>query len=50
MPGQITDDSEMALSLSKGLVESEGKLNLNKICKYYCKWVNSEPFDIGRTT
>jgi len=49
-PGQITDDSEMALCLAKGLVEGEGIVSLDRIAKYYGKWLNSKPFDIGNTT
>eukprot|EP01022_Parablepharisma_sp_SALTPOND_P013207 TRINITY_DN1742_c0_g1_i1.p1 TRINITY_DN1742_c0_g1~~TRINITY_DN1742_c0_g1_i1.p1 ORF type:complete len:421 (-),score=13.92 TRINITY_DN1742_c0_g1_i1:30-1292(-) len=49
-PGQITDDSELALSLANGLAESEGKLNLDRIVRYYGEWIKSGPFDIGTTT
>ena len=49
-PGQITDDSELALSLAHGLTESKGVLNLDNIVRYYGMWVSSPPFDIGTTT
>jgi len=49
-PGQVTDDSELAMCLLNALVESNGKLDLKEICKWYGKWMESPPFDIGHTT
>lgn len=49
-PGQVTDDSELAMCLLNGLYESESDLNLDNIAKYYKSWFCSNPFDIGRTT
>ena len=56
-PGQVTDDSELAMCLMWGLVEGneESKEDENimptaSIAKYYSKWMNSPPFDIGTTT
>ena len=46
-PGQITDDSELALALAKGLAESKATLDLNIIVKWYGKWMASPPF--GKT-
>lgn len=46
-PGQLTDDSEMALSIAYGLVEGNGSLNINLISKYYGVWMDSPPFDLG---
>lgn len=48
-PGQITDDSEMAISLLRGLLAGSGALDLNKIASYYGKWFASAPFDVGGT-
>ena len=48
-PGQITDDSEIALCLAKGLYEGNGKMALDKIAYYYGFWINSRPFDLGST-
>jgi ADP-ribosylglycohydrolase len=45
-PGQVTDDSELAWCLACGLRESEGKLNLKNIVKYFGMWMNSPPFGI----
>ena len=49
-PGQITDDSELAMCLMHGLLEGKGKLNAAAIVKYYGKWYKNGPFDIGYTT
>lgn len=48
--GQITDDSELALSLARGLVAEPFVLNLGKIASCYMDWYKSPPFDIGTTT
>ena len=37
-PGQITEDSEMAMCLMRGLIDGDGKLNTAHIVKYYGKW------------
>ncbi|KAL4492925.1 hypothetical protein ABPG72_020704 [Tetrahymena utriculariae] len=52
LPGQSTDDTELATSLGFGLVESlnKGVMNLDMIAKYYTCWYHSQPFDIGTTT
>lgn len=55
-PGQITDDSEMAMSLADGIIRSlkSGKLTAAKfghsIVMAYKRWYKSGPFDIGNTT
>ncbi len=49
-PGQITDDSEMAMCLLHAANEDPNHLNLNKIAEYFAKWLHSPPFDIGQTT
>ena len=57
-PGQITDDSEMAMGLMQGLIESnvdrthpmdDKVMNINKVGAAYCDWLNSNPYDIGGT-
>ena len=48
--GQVTDDSELAMSMMNGLVQGEGKLNAIKLCEQYANWYASNPFDIGFTT
>ena len=49
-PGQITDDSELAMTLMFALVESKSTLNGDIFCRWYKKWVESRPFDIGNNT
>lgn len=49
-PGQITDDSELAMCLMHSLVEGNGKLNTGNIVKYYGQWYAFGPFDIGLNT
>ncbi|KAE8987826.1 hypothetical protein PR003_g23502 [Phytophthora rubi] len=49
--GQITDDSELALSLARGLLghrPSDG-FPLEAVARRYAAWCDSEPFDIGNT-
>ena len=50
-PGQITDDSEMAMCLLHALADSGANtLNAKLLMKNYVKWFCSEPFDMGMTT
>lgn len=49
--GQITDDSELALSLARGLLghrPSDG-FPLESVAQQYAAWCASKPFDIGNT-
>lgn len=48
LPGQPTDDSEMALALARTLV-TRG-FDLASIRGAYLAWLDSRPFDVGRTT
>ena len=50
--GQITDDSEMALSLAYAIMDTPLKeaLNVNYIYFYYGAWFNTSPLDFGNTT
>lgn len=43
-PGQITDDSELALCLAWGLYETKPVLNLENIAIRYRSWLDSPPF------
>lgn len=56
-PGQITDDSELAMCMLWGFSREEkkpeeklAKLDVNLLASFYKHWVVSEPFDIGGTT
>lgn len=51
-PGQISDDSELALASLYGLLDSRGmseQERLDKIATMYCRWIRSSPFDRGLT-
>ena len=57
-PGQITDDSEMAMCIMQGLTDPEcavdaskipHTLNLDGMAHYFGKW-SRQAFDIGYTT
>jgi ADP-ribosylglycohydrolase len=47
--GQITDDGELALSLADALSRSSS-FDIETIARSYARWVDSGPFDMGRTT
>jgi ADP-ribosylglycohydrolase len=50
-PGQITDDTELALALAAGLFKFNPVDGFPKesVLKSYIKWYKSNPFDIGNT-
>jgi ADP-ribosylglycohydrolase len=48
-PGQITDDSEVALSLADALSQSSS-FDIETIARAYARWIDSGPFDVGATT
>ena len=49
LPGQITDDSEMALALASSIIDKYA-YDAKTARKYYVDWMESRPFDIGHTT
>jgi ADP-ribosyl-[dinitrogen reductase] hydrolase len=49
IPGQPTDDSELALMLARSLV-SRGLWDAEDVAAAYVWWYNSPPFDMGATT
>lgn len=49
VPGQVTDDSEMALALAHKLLENCG-YNRTNIAEAYVEWHNSRPWDQGAAT
>jgi len=51
-PGQVTDDSEMAMSQAYGILDNYDYRNLNPnlLYYYYVLWSESNPSDIGTTT
>ncbi len=48
-PGQITDDSELAMCLAHGLAQGSS-FSAEHIARQYLRWYQSRPFDIGNTT
>ena len=48
LAGQPTDDSELALTLARTLVE-HGRYDPDALRKAYVSWLESEPFDCGAT-
>ena len=50
LPGQITDDSELAMCQLRGLLAGKGKFDLFHHALFYGSWVATGPFDIGNTT
>ncbi|KAG7399455.1 hypothetical protein PHYBOEH_008827 [Phytophthora boehmeriae] len=49
--GQITDDSELALSLARGLLghHPSAGFPFESVARRYAAWCSSKPFDIGNT-
>ena len=52
VPGQVTDDSEMALSLAYAIMDNPKKeeLLVDYIYFYYGAWFKTDPLDFGNTT
>jgi ADP-ribosylglycohydrolase len=48
-PGQVTDDTEMALALARSLLR-EREYRPRKVREAYKRWAESHPIDIGGTT
>ena len=49
-PGQVTDDSELAMCILNGIFRTLPNWDADSIADYYKSWVMSDPFDIGITT
>lgn len=47
-PGQVTDDTEMGLALSRSLVRFGG-LDLHDVSEEFAQWLRSGPTDVGNT-
>lgn len=47
-PGQITDDTEMALCIARAIVEAQG-WSLEGIARNFATWLKSRPVDCGDT-
>lgn len=49
VPGQVTDDTEMAMALA-GSLGREGCYDSTKVFEAYQRWANSHPIDMGCAT
>ena len=49
-PGQLTDDSELAMCQMRGLLAGQGKFDLFHICLYYGWYWHLQPICAGGTT
>lgn len=47
-PGQVTDDTEMALALGRSLIRCGG-LELADLCDEFAAWLKTGPVDVGST-
>jgi ADP-ribosyl-[dinitrogen reductase] hydrolase len=45
-PGQVTDDTEMALCIGRALTKTAG-WNLRAVCDEFAAWLRSAPIDVG---
>ncbi|MBI5920773.1 MAG: ADP-ribosyl-[dinitrogen reductase] hydrolase [Betaproteobacteria bacterium] len=47
-PGQVTDDTQMALALGDALLEANG-FDLETVARHFLAWLKSKPVDVGNT-
>jgi ADP-ribosyl-[dinitrogen reductase] hydrolase len=47
-PGQVTDDTQMALALGRSLLR-RGGLDARDLCDEFVAWLNTRPVDVGNT-
>ena len=47
-PGQVTDDTEMALCLGRAILEAE-TWDVARVCEQFAAWLRSKPVDVGNT-
>lgn len=47
-PGQVTDDTEMALALGRSLVR-RGGFDVADVCEEFAAWLKTGPVDVGNT-
>jgi ADP-ribosyl-[dinitrogen reductase] hydrolase len=47
-PGQVTDDTQMALALGRSLIR-RGTCDLADICAEFARWLKAGPIDVGNT-
>lgn len=49
LPGQCTDDSEMAIAAAQSVLHNGGVYNVDAARALYQRWLKSHPFDVGLT-
>ncbi len=47
-PGQVTDDTEMALCLGRAILEAE-TWDVGRVCEQFAAWLRGKPVDVGNT-
>lgn len=47
-PGQVTDDTEMSLSVGDALIE-QGYFDAHKTAEHFVRWLRAKPVDVGNT-
>ncbi|SIS37811.1 ADP-ribosyl-[dinitrogen reductase] hydrolase [Insolitispirillum peregrinum] len=47
-PGQVTDDTQMSLSLGRALISRQG-MDTAVVCEHFADWLRSKPVDVGNT-
>jgi len=47
-PGQVTDDTEMALCVGRAIVNADG-WDVNAVCEGFSQWLRGVPADVGNT-
>lgn len=48
-PGQVTDDTTMALALGKAILDDGGKVSALSCARAFDAWMRGKPIDIGNT-
>ncbi len=47
-PGQVTDDTQMAIHLGRAILGADG-WDLQLVCEQFAEWLKSKPVDVGNT-
>ncbi len=47
-PGQVTDDTQMALALGRSIIR-KGELDAGDVCEEFAAWLKTGPADVGNT-
>ncbi len=47
-PGQVTDDTEMALCVGQAIIDADG-WDVHAVCEAFSQWLRGVPADVGNT-